>query len=126
MQLFMQRAAQIQPGFAPPESALATVVRICQHVAGMPLAIELAAASMRTLPIAEIEQQIRSNLDHALDDPRDVPLRHRSMRAVFDQSWNLLSELERALLSRLAIFRGGCTAAAARLSARKAKATGKR
>lgn len=113
VQLFVQRATQFRPGFLLPEATLTTIVQICQDVAGMPLAIELAAAGVRHLPISEIERQIRSNLDVLATGLRDVPARHRSLRAAFDQSWNLLSEPERALFSRLAVFRGGCTAAAA-------------
>jgi predicted ATPase len=52
----------------------------------MPLAIELAAAGMRTLPLAEIERQLRANLDLLATSLRDVPTRHRSMCAVFDHS----------------------------------------
>jgi predicted ATPase len=87
-------------------------------VAGMPLAIELAAAGVRTLSLAEIERQLRANLDVLATSVRDVPPRHRSMRAVFDHSWNLLSESERAAFSRLAVFRGGWTVKAAQQVAR--------
>src|SRR4029078_678613 len=100
---------QIQPGLALTESNLATVAQISQHVAGMPLAIELAAPSVRTLTIDKIEQQLRTNLNVLETTLRDVPARHRSMRAAFDHSWKLLSEPERVLFSRLAVFRGGCT-----------------
>jgi predicted ATPase/transcriptional regulator with XRE-family HTH domain len=113
VQLFVQRATQIQPQFALSEANLTTIARIGHFVAGMPLAIELAAAGTRWLPISEIEQQIRSNLDVLATTLRDVPARHRSLRAVFDQSWNLLDEPERALFSHLAVFRGGCTLEAA-------------
>jgi len=113
VQLFVQRAMQVQPRLPLSDSALTTIVRICQHVAGMPLAIELAAAGLRSLPLAEIERQLRANLDVLATSVRDVPLRHRSMRAVFDHSWNLLSESERAAFSHLAVFRGGWTAEAA-------------
>ena len=113
MELFVQRARQVQPELALDEATLTTIVQICQHVAGMPLAIELAAAGLRTLPLAEIERQIRANLDVLATTLRDVPARHRSMRAVFDHSWRLLSEEERALFSHLAVFRGGWTAEAA-------------
>jgi predicted ATPase len=75
----------------------------------MPLVIELAAAGMRTLSLTEIERQLRANLDVLATTLRDVPTRHRSMRAVFDHSWNLLSEPERAQFSRLAVFLGGWT-----------------
>jgi predicted ATPase len=113
VQLFVQRARQVQPGLHLSFPTLTTIVRICQHVAGMPLAIELAAAGVRTLPLTAIERQIRANLDVLATTHRDVPLRHRSMRAVFDHSWQLLSQGERALFSHLAVFRGGWTLAAA-------------
>jgi predicted ATPase len=113
IQLFVQRATQVQPRLELSESALTAIAQICQQVAGMPLAIELAAAGVRMLPIAEIERQIRSSLDVLATTLRDVLVRHRSMRAVFDHSWRLLSEPERTLLSWLAVFRGGWAAAAA-------------
>ena len=107
VQLFLQRAAQVQPGFAVTKATLLAVGRICQQVAGLPLAIELAAAGVRNLPIAEIEQQIRANLATLATTLRDVPARHRSLRAVFDHSWDLLAADEHALFSRMAVFRGG-------------------
>jgi len=113
VQLFVQRARQLQPGFPLSETTLTAVGRICQQVAGLPLAIELAAASVPSLPIAEIEGQIRANLAGLATTLRDVPARHRSLRAVFDHSWALLSEAEQVVLSRLAIFRGGWDQAAA-------------
>jgi predicted ATPase/transcriptional regulator with XRE-family HTH domain len=113
VELFVQRAAQVHSGAAPPEATLTMIGRICQQVAGMPLAIELAAAGARTLPVAEIERRIRTNLDALTTTLRDVPARHRSLRAVFDHSWSLLNEAERALFSRLTVFRGGWTAEAA-------------
>jgi len=113
VQLFVQRARQVQPELALDEATLTTIVQICQHVAGMPLAIELAAAGVRSLPLAEIERQLRANLDMLATSLRDVPARHRSMRAIFDHSWRLLNEEERALFSHLAVFRGGWTAEAA-------------
>ena len=90
-----------------------SIVGICQQVSGIPLAIELAAASVRTLPLAEIERQIRANLDLLAANFLDSPLRQRSLRATFDYSWALLNESEQLLLSRLAVFRGGCMADAA-------------
>ncbi len=113
VQLFIQRAIQVQSVFPLSDATLAMIVSICRHVDGMPLAIELAAANLRVLSLAEIEQQVRSNLDVLTTTLRDIPARHRSLRAVFDHSWNLLSTPEQALFSRLAVFRGGCTAAAA-------------
>ena len=110
VKLFVQRATQVQLTFQASQSTLMTIVRICQQVAGIPLAIELAAAGVRKLTVVEIEEQIRSNLDVLTTNLRDVPARHRSLRAVFDHSWNLLSEPERLILSRLAVFRGSFTA----------------
>ncbi|MFL5804328.1 MAG: ATP-binding protein [Roseiflexaceae bacterium] len=82
------------------------MIRICQHVEGIPLAIEMAAALVRATPIATIERNIRANLDVLATTLRDIPARHRSLRAVFDQSWSLLTEAEQALLRRIAVFRG--------------------
>jgi WD40 repeat protein/predicted ATPase/DNA-binding XRE family transcriptional regulator len=113
VELFVQRARQIQPSLSLSEPALVSIVKICKELAGIPLAIELAAAGVRTLSIAAIEQQIRANLDVLATTRRDVLPRHRSMRAVFDHSWRLLSEPEQALLSRLAVFQGSWTADAA-------------
>ncbi|MBZ0303701.1 MAG: tetratricopeptide repeat protein [Anaerolineae bacterium] len=113
IQLFVQRASQVQSGVAFSETNQAHLLRICQQVAGIPLAIELAAAGLRSHSIDEIEQQIQGRLDSLSTSLRDVPARHRSMRAVFDHSWNLLSRPERTLFSRLAVFRGSFTAEAA-------------
>ena len=113
IQLFEQRARQVQPGLSLSQTTLATIARICQQVEGMPLAIELAAANVRTAPLTEIERQIRSNLDVLTTTRRDAPARHRSLRAVFEHSWKLLDEPERIVVSRLAVFCGGWTAPAA-------------
>lgn len=113
VQLFVQRVTQLQSGIPLPEAHLTSVVNICRYVAGMPLAIELAAAGIRLMPITTIEARIQANLDVLATTLRDVPVRHRSMRAVFDHSWHLLSEPEQAVFAHLAVFRGGCTVDAA-------------
>ena len=79
----------------------------------MPLGIELAAAWVRTLACDEIAREIESGLDFLSVTTRDLPKRHRSMRAVFNQSWRLLSEEEQTILFRLSEFRGGFTREAA-------------
>lgn len=117
IELFVQRAQQLRPDLALTGATLTTITRICRRVAGMPLAIELAAAGVRTLSLPEIERQIGAHLDVLSTTLRDVPQRHRSLRAVFDHSWALLAEAERIALSRLAVFRGGCTAPAAEVVA---------
>jgi tetratricopeptide (TPR) repeat protein len=73
----------------------------------MPLGIELAAAWVRVLPLDEIADEISRTLDFLAASARDLPMRHRSLRAVFEHSWNLLTDDERAALRTLSIFRGG-------------------
>ena len=113
VQLFLERMRQVRPGLRVTASMLTMIARICRHVDGMPLAIELAAGSTRTRSVGEIERLIRTNVDALTTTLRDVPPRHRSMRAVFDHSWALLNAAERELMGRFAVFRGGCTAQAA-------------
>lgn len=113
VQLFIGRVRQIQPRLPLAALALNSIVQICQYVEGMPLAIELAAASTYTMPLLEVEQRIRLNLDTLSTHFYDASPRQRSLRATFDYSWDLLNEPERLLFSRLAVFRGGCTPASA-------------
>jgi predicted ATPase len=107
LELFVQGARRIQASFSLSDKDRSCVVRLCRLVAGMPLAIELAAGWMRTLSCDEITLQIEQGLGFLTTSLRDVPERHRSMRTVFDHSWNLLSENERCVFRRLSIFRGG-------------------
>jgi predicted ATPase/transcriptional regulator with XRE-family HTH domain len=107
--LFLQSARRAEPGFVPDKSDRAAIADICRLVEGMPLAIELAATWMHTLSLSEIEQEIRHNLDFLSTTMSDLPERHRSMRAVFEHSWRLLTEQEQQVLSRLSVFRGGFT-----------------
>lgn len=106
VQLFVQRARQVQPGFSLAENAEA-VRTICQRVEGMPLALELAASWLRAMSCRQIAAQIEQGLDFLTTPLRNVPERHRSLRAVFEHSWNLLPEAERDALMRLAIFACG-------------------
>ncbi len=106
LQLFLERARRVDAGFAP-QAALPAMVRICQLVEGMPLAIELAAAWVRLLSCEEIAQEIERSLDFLATSMRDVPQRHRSLRAVFDHSWQLLTEDEKRAVRRLSTFCGG-------------------
>jgi predicted ATPase/DNA-binding XRE family transcriptional regulator len=105
VQLFVQSAQRVQPDFALQGKA-PDVLRICQLVEGMPLALELAAAWARLLPCAQIVQQLESSLDFLAAPLRNVPARHRSLRAVFDQSWTLLNPAEQTALAKLSVFRG--------------------
>jgi len=105
--LFVQSARRAQAGFVLKAEEGPSVVRICQMVEGMPLAIELAAAWVPVLTCREIAREIERGLDFLGTSMRDVPERQRSLRAAFDHSWNLLSADERGVLCRLAVFRGG-------------------
>lgn len=82
------------------------IIRICQLLQGMPLAIELAAPWCRTLSAAEILSALEKNLDLLNTGLRNIPERHRSMRAVFAWSWNLLRPAEQEVLIRLSAFGG--------------------
>ena len=111
--LFIQRARRASPGFAFNEADLAGIAHICRLVEGMPLAIELAATWLRMLSPAEIAQEIEGSLDVLSASLRDLPERHRSMRVVFDQTWQRLSAKEQQVLSQLSVFRGGFSRQAA-------------
>ncbi|MFQ5857057.1 MAG: tetratricopeptide repeat protein [Anaerolineae bacterium] len=107
VQLFLQSALRVRSDFALSEAQKRFVVRICQLVGGMPLGIELAAAWARVLSCEEIAREIEDNLGFLATSLRDVPERHRSLRAVFQHSWNLLLEEERQAFRKLSVFRGG-------------------
>lgn len=89
------------------------VLRICQMMDGMPLGIELAAAWVGLLSCEEIAKEIERNLDFLTVSLRDLPERHRSIRATLDYSWHLLNPEEKAVLSRLSVFRGSFSREAA-------------
>ena len=105
--LFVQSARRIRTDFEISESEKTELVQICRLVEGIPLAIELAAAWAGMLTCGEIAREIESNIDFLSTSMRDMPERHRSLRATFDHSWKLLSDRERDVLSRLSVFRGG-------------------
>jgi predicted ATPase/DNA-binding CsgD family transcriptional regulator/Tfp pilus assembly protein PilF len=106
VRLFAERARRVQRDFSLDKEQ-APVVQICQLVQGIPLGIELAANWCRRLPCTEIARELQNSLDILKTDLRDVPDRHRSMRAVFDQSWGLLTDEERRVFMALSIFSGG-------------------
>ncbi|MGE5248661.1 MAG: ATP-binding protein [Bacteroidota bacterium] len=105
--LFIQSARRVRAGFSLDEEETRWLRQICTMLDGIPLAIELAAAWVEVLSCREIAEEIRSNLDFLSTSMRDMPARHRSLRATFDHSWELLSEQERGVLARLAVFHGG-------------------
>ncbi len=111
VRLFVERATQVVPGFALDDAAEA--FRICRLVDGMPLGIELAASWVSVLSCAEIADGIAGNIDFLATSMRDVPERHRSLRATIDQSWRLLTDEQRSAFSRLSVFRGSFDRSAA-------------
>jgi len=111
--LFLQRARRTLPGFEPSGEDWRAMVHICRLLGGMPLAIELAAAWLPMLTCQEIAQEVEQSLDFLTTTMRDMPQRHRSMRAVLAYSWRLLADEEQRALRWLAIFRGGFTRQAA-------------
>jgi predicted ATPase/DNA-binding SARP family transcriptional activator len=106
IQLFLQGARRVNLDFALTPTNSREIVHICQLVQGMPLGILLAAAWLEMLTPAEIAREIGHSLDFLETDMPDVPLRQRSLRAVFDHTWHLLSQTEREIFQQLAIFRG--------------------
>jgi predicted ATPase/DNA-binding SARP family transcriptional activator len=113
LDLFVQRARQVQPSFDPDGEELQAMARICGLVGGMPLAIVLAAAWVDVLSPRQIAAELEQNLELLETDLRDVPARQRSMAAVFEQTWQRLDEPERNLFMKLSVFRGGFTHEAA-------------
>jgi len=115
VELFLRSARRVRPDFDPTVEELGQVGSICRMVGGMPLAILLAASWMTMLDPGEIMGEMSlEGLDFLETDWRDVPERQRSMRAVLDHSWGLLSEGEQGVLAGLSAFRGGFRQRAAR------------
>lgn len=113
MTLFITRAQRY--GVSQFDEADRICVRhIAQLVQGMPLALEMAAAWLRAYDLPTITQEIAHNLDFLVSPWQDLPPRHRSMRAVFAGSWQLLSSEEQRLFAHMSIFRGKFTLTAAR------------
>ncbi|MDX6739992.1 BTAD domain-containing putative transcriptional regulator [Actinocorallia sp. A-T 12471] len=113
VRLFADRAAAVRPGYTVDDD-LADVVAICAALDGVPLAIELAAARMRALSAAEVAAALGDRFALLSRGDRSKSPRHRSLRAVVEWSWDLLTPAERRLAWRLTVFTGGFTAADAR------------
>jgi predicted ATPase len=113
VQLFFYNARRINADVNFSHEDRQFAVRICQLVGGLPLGIEIASSWLRSLSCKEISQEIERNIDFLSTSLRDMPERHRSLRAVFDYSWNLLSEKERDIFMRMSVFHGGFTRGAA-------------
>ena len=105
--LFLQRARQVYHDFTLSNTEKPYVIRLCQLVEGVPLALELATGWLRGLSCQEIVAEIEQDLDFLTTSLRNVPARHRSLRAIFEHSWQMLSQTEQTIFCKLSIFRGG-------------------
>ncbi len=109
VRLFADRAAAVQPGFAVDESTVAPVVEICRRLDGLPLAIELAAARLRTLPVQVVAARLNDRFRLLTGGSRTAVARHQTLRSVVAWSWELLTADERRLAESLAVYHGGIT-----------------
>ncbi|HEX5418208.1 MAG TPA: helix-turn-helix domain-containing protein, partial [Chloroflexota bacterium] len=109
VQLFVERARAVAPDFVLTASNIAEVVRICYLLDGIPLALELAAARVRMLPVDEIATRLDQSLDLLTGGSRVALPRQQTLRATLVWSYELLTDAERALFNRLAVFVGGFT-----------------
>ncbi len=109
VRLFADRAAAVLPGFQLDAINMAAVASICRNLDGMPLAIELAAPWLRTLPPAQLAARLDDRFSLLTGGSRTALPRQQTLRAAVDWSWDLLSQRERVLARRLAVFPGGAT-----------------
>ena len=110
-ELFRQRANAARPGVELPEDA---VLQLCERLDGLPLAVELAAARVRVMSVVEIARRLDDRFTLLRGAAKDAPERHRTLHAVIDWSWNLLTPEVQAAMRTLSIFPGGFTADSAR------------
>ena len=113
VQLFVNRGTAIMPEFALNAENGAWVSEICRRLDGMPLAIELAAARVRTLSVQQIAQKLDDRFHLLTGGSRTAPPRQQTLLSTLDWSYALLSGKEQKVLQRLSVFAGGCTLAAA-------------
>ena len=113
VRLFVERAAAAQPAFRVTAQNAPAVAEICRRLDGIPLAIELAAARVRALSVEKIAERLSDRFRLLTGGDRTALPRQQTLRALIDWSYDLLTEPERALLRRLAVFAGGWTLEAA-------------
>jgi predicted ATPase/DNA-binding CsgD family transcriptional regulator len=113
VQLLEQSARRVKLDWTVTEENLDTVVRVCRLTVGMPLGILLGVSWLDVLSLEEIADEIQKNLDFLETDLQDVPERQRSIRAVFERTWQYLNLEERETFMKLSVFRGGFTRSSA-------------
>ena len=113
VRLLIDRGSAARPGFAVTATDAAVAGHLCRQLDGLPLAIELAAAQLRTRSLREVADLLDRRLDLADSRSRTTPDRHRTMRAAIDWSHQLLADEEQELFQRLAVFTDGCQPAVA-------------
>ena len=113
VRLFADRAAAVRPGFAVTAANAAPVGEVCRRLDGLPLAIELATARLRTLPVEQIAARLGDRFRLLSGGSRTALPRHQTLQAVVDWSWDLLDEAEQRLARRLSVFLDGATLEAA-------------
>jgi predicted ATPase/class 3 adenylate cyclase len=107
--LFVERARSASPSFELTGRNAAAVTSVCRRLDGLPLALELAAARLRVVPLDALVGRLGKALDVLTSGPRDKPGRHQALRATIEWSHSLLTESEQQLFRRMAVFSGGCT-----------------
>jgi tetratricopeptide (TPR) repeat protein len=109
VRVFLDRAVMVRPTFKLTKANALAVAQICRRLDGIPLAIELAAARVKGLSVEQIAERLDDRFSLLSTGNRTALQRHQTLRATIDWSYNLLSEKERLLLSRLSVFAGGWT-----------------
>ncbi|HUG17040.1 MAG TPA: TIR domain-containing protein, partial [Thermomicrobiales bacterium] len=107
--LFVERAGAVRSGFAVTEENAETIVAICRQLDGMPLAVELAAARVRSLPLPNLLERLKQPLRFLTGGARDLPARQQTIRDTIQWSYDLLTPDEQSMFRRLAVFVGGWT-----------------
>jgi predicted ATPase/DNA-binding SARP family transcriptional activator len=113
VQLLRDRASAVRKDLGDDARTVSTMARICRALDGMPLAIELAAARLRTMTIEQLASRLDDRFRLLTSGSRTALPRHKTLRAVVDWSWELLTEAERVVLRRLSVFSGGTSLEAA-------------
>jgi non-specific serine/threonine protein kinase len=105
--LLVERAGSVDPAFAVTDDNCVTIAKLCQALEGVPLAIELAVSRLRVLSLDQILDRLTDRYRLLTSGSRNAPTRQQTLRALIDWSWDLCSDTERLLWSRISVFSGG-------------------